>query len=103
MGLDHCTIRQHAPLGDDDNAVADHIAVRLRLPHLALVGDPAVSADAAVLVDDGAVDDAAWADAEVGDALLAVELPLRLQLQAVGPAGDGVAEHGVAADPRPLA
>ena len=79
--LHHRPIRNRRSPRNGDDAFADHVGGCLRLLNAALIDQADIAADAAVLVDDGALDDAAVADAEVGPPALAVGLALGVGLE----------------------
>src|ERR1035438_9865805 len=62
--LDHHAVRDHAVLGDDDDAIADVVIRMVHLVGLAGGGDDDVVADPRVLVHDGVFDAGVGADAD---------------------------------------
>src|SRR5438270_7193195 len=65
-------IRDHATLGNDDDAVADVIVRRVEILRLAVRRDYHAVADARVFVDDRVVDHAVAADAQLRAAAVRV-------------------------------
>src|SRR5439155_226811 len=64
----------------------------------AAVDDAHVAANAAVLVDDGPLDDRAVADREIGSAPLAVDAEVCLRLEIIGAVDHRVAQNDIAAN-----
>src|SRR5947209_14505176 len=89
-------VKNDGALGDDDDAVADDVVGALAVGGAVLVGDAHVGADAAILVENGAFDEGAVADGEVGNAAPAVLRTLLVRLELVGADQHRVADQGVA-------
>src|SRR4051812_44566268 len=98
IASNHRSIEHDGPLGDDHDAIADDKVLAFAVLDMVLVNDAAVDADAAVLVEDGVVDDAAIANAEVGQAAALVVLALFLAVVTISADQHGIAQGDIAAD-----
>ena len=91
-------MRDHGVLGDDDDAVADEVALVVEVFRLAGGGDDHVVPDAGVLVDDGVLDFAMGADAHAGLALALRALHGFLGLVIVAAENDDAVQFRAVAD-----
>src|SRR5262245_5893244 len=80
----HAPVGHDRAVGDDHAAVADDVVRAVVFLYSTAVDDVDVPADAAVLVHDGPLEHAIVADAQRGDAALAVPHGLALSLVIVG-------------------
>src|SRR5436189_5180619 len=86
---DHRSVRDHGVLGDDDDPVADVVAVAVLLRGPRLVHDADPPSDAGVLVDDRALDHGVGPDPQGGHAARVRPLDLVDGLVVVGPQHEG--------------
>src|SRR5438132_13645840 len=91
-------VRHGRGLGNYHDPVTDDVAVTVFMGEVAGVGNANLAADAAILVENGALNHRAIADGEAGDAAADVFFSFRVRLEIVRADDDAVANRDVVAD-----